>query len=1687
VVILLAGLFAAAPLARAAGLIVNTTTSAGFLSGYRFPLHYANGHYWALTDHEPPGELVLYSSPDGVTWSPQGSVFSFGPQSSLQQWASRYSYNTVIALAYDGDAYYRKGTLNVDGTVTWDVPETSTGQPDAMGLNAAIVSGRPFMWRASLLPASDPINFPNGTLRFGDRLSPTPIAWNDSVPTAPALSPTTEGEIRAGAVFWIGPGSNDLMILRATTRNPETANAHRLVAIKYDGDTDTYDPSWFNVSLCCGLTEDDSTKTFPRTGGDQQIQIRFAAVQDSSFKIHAFYVNKLSRVVHYRKDAGWNDNWTRLNADVTGNTANRIAVAAASEGHLYLFYTRSVDGSVYYRHYDGAAWGAQQTLKAAGDALNGSSALSTLEFASGCNLGVGWHESDGDAWFEKIPTSDCPPVALYRSVGITATNLNTGLETVGISGPTATFSGPLPPNIGVGDVLAYNSGGARLAFIHGRTSSNVFTVADKNGGTPTAAPALTPVAVYRAYTSLANWESQIENPNINEPVENDVNPSTNLVTANTIMRVACYGDGEDTGSVLINSWTTGPSNYIKIFTPTNPNEVGARQRHAGKWSTSAYRLSQGASDSVTLLIGERYVRVDGLQIESKLEVFGQSNGIHVGDQNSDAAVEIHISNSIFRMTSAPPSTSAYGIGALNDFGDVTLDNSLYVAKIWNNIIYDYTSPGGGACFYAQTYGTVYAYNNTCVGGSGALRGIARWDNVDFYAKNNISIDAIDPYVGTFHAASTDNVSDIGDAPGSNPINGEPAFVNKAGDDYHLASADTVAQDAAANLSSDSFLAFSGDIDGGGRSGSWDVGADDVLATTAVELVSFTASGFDRAVELGWETGSELENLGFHVYRAIEPEGPYERITSGVVPGLGSSPEGAKYGYLDSGLTNGVTYYYKLEDIETTGRTEQHGPISATPEVGSQNPAPPSLSPPLITYGDASAVAWRVLSSSPRQMVLELETGGFYVEPQSDGTVRLSIPDFIEESEAGAPALPVKRAWVEALAGLRLRVASADAVDILTISGLRPKAADSIEVVASRSATAGVGRRRRREGAAFRGEGLFPEEAARIVSVGFQGERKKALLELAPLRWDRVSGDLLLARRLTVRLVYAGLDAGERSLGGPRGRKHRESPTHQTRPRLARLSVREKGLYRVSYEEVFRFLRGREIEASSLRLSRQGKPVAFHLEPNRSRFGPGSALYFLSEGAALNPYGQETVYELELAGGGTRMEVVSAAPSGPAVGFYWQKLSQEENRYYQAGLVEAPDPWLWDVLLAPTTKSYRFELRELASAATEPSLLELWAQGVSDFEANPDHHLRVLVNGSLVAEASWDGKEPRQLRMELPPGLLGEGQNQLDIENVGDTAATYSMVMLNKWALSYPRLLMAEAGKLEGSFRESGEAAISALSSRSHLLDLTEERARWLSGMDSFEGRMRFKVEAGSNYLAVSPEAVLKPEVERPLPSHLKSPRNRSDYLVVAPRAFQEVAQPLLDWRRSEGLAVRAVALEDVYSEFGFGESRPEALQEFLAYAYHHWRAPSPRYVLLLGDATYDFKNYLGTGVRNQVPPLMVKTTYLWTASDPAYAAVNGEDILPDVAIGRLPAATVDEARVMVEKILAYERSSPGLAGPVALVADNADDAGILKRMPRRLPRAFLPPAIPARFTWACSAETQPAAPSSRPSTRELPS
>ena len=102
----------------------------------------------------------------------------------------------------------------------------------------------------------------------------------------------------------------------------------------------------------------------------------------------------------------------------------------------------------------------------------------------------------------------------------------------------------------------------------------------------------------------------------------------------------------------------------------------------------------------------------------------------------------------------------------------------------------------------------------------------------------------------------------------------------------------------------------------------------VATPTAVTLTSFTASSIgNQQVRINWTTESEVDNFGFRIYRSSSNSfaGATEiHFEATAVPG-GSGP-GASYSYTDTVPADGM-YYYWLEDVETGGATEVHGPIS----------------------------------------------------------------------------------------------------------------------------------------------------------------------------------------------------------------------------------------------------------------------------------------------------------------------------------------------------------------------------------------------------------------------------------------------------------------------------------------------------------------------------------------------------------------------------------------------------------------------------------------------------------------------------------------------------------------------------------------------------------------------------------------
>jgi hypothetical protein len=140
------------------------------------------------------------------------------------------------------------------------------------------------------------------------------------------------------------------------------------------------------------------------------------------------------------------------------------------------------------------------------------------------------------------------------------------------------------------------------------------------------------------------------------------------------------------------------------------------------------------------------------------------------------------------------------------------------------------------------------------------------------------------------------------------------------------------------------------------------------------------------------------------------------------------------------------------------------------------------------------------------------------------------------------------------------------------------------------------------------------------------------------------------------------------------------------------------------------------------------------------------------------------------------------------------------------------------------------------------------------------------------------------------------------------------------------------------------------------------------------------------------------------------------WIVVTAPAFQKAVEPLRRRRAAEGFQVTALATTDVLSKEEIERGDARKLND----AVHNLcrRAKGNTYVLLVGVTAAAAGQDAPATV---LPPLTGTIGRMkGRPSDNGYGCLNG-DLLPTVAVGRLPARTATEAQQMVEKILAFER------------------------------------------------------------------
>lgn len=740
---------------------------------------------------------------------------------------------------------------------------------------------------------------------------------------------------------------------------------------------------------------------------------------------------------------------------------------------------------------------------------------------------------------------------------------------------------------------------------------------------------------------------------------------------------------------------------------------------------------------------------------------------------------------------------------------------------------------------------------------------------------------------------------------------------------------------------------------------------------------------------------------------------------------------------------------------------------------------------------------RVLSADEYGLILELTPPPVDMEPfhgQERSYQKFSLRGWAATSLPGRPELPVKGVLLHAPAGGDIRV------EVLE---------NNLQVASDRIIAPVPTLRIGEDGQAgidyaeddnvYHSSEFFPGIEAEISSRGVLRGVTVARLMLYPYRWNPMTGELQCSKRMRIKVQFEDplparaatslltADPGPESAYDdllrnsiincpPRGMILKEpsiapqgTSLSQSTPTSLRIEVKQDGIYRLSYGKLKSAgVTLSSIDPTTFQLFNRGSEVAIRMVSKaEDRFRPGDCIEFYGQGIN-NTYTDTNIYWLswgkEL---GKRAAAVDGKPTdGTLLSAFYSKLHEEQNHLMWGATPGAPqaDHWFWEKLLAPKKNTYSINI-PAPTADSADAVVRVCYRGYTTVSPHPNHHTLLSLNGSPIGDVLWDSDVEFIQEVQISQLLLIDGANNLTIEAPGDTGAASDEVLLNWIEVEYWRRFEALENELTATVQADGRRRIEVRNLQSRkvgIYDITDPLSmKYVTGFRVNADKTMYKatfeddLTGGKRYLVLTNDRIRAPDHWKLWrTANLKNTDNRVDYLLITPREFLPAAKPLIRFRSSRQLKARAVAVEDIYNEFNYGMVDPQAIKDFLSYAYHSWKRPAPTYVLLLGDATYDYRDYLETGKKSRVPVHLGLTSQMGlTPDDNWYVALEGDDVLPEMFIGRISSSSSEQAAEVVQKVLGYEQTVGYQPRKALFVADNNDPAfeslneGFIKVLP----------------------------------------
>lgn len=738
------------------------------------------------------------------------------------------------------------------------------------------------------------------------------------------------------------------------------------------------------------------------------------------------------------------------------------------------------------------------------------------------------------------------------------------------------------------------------------------------------------------------------------------------------------------------------------------------------------------------------------------------------------------------------------------------------------------------------------------------------------------------------------------------------------------------------------------------------------------------------------------------------------------------------------------------------------------------------------------VGLRTLASDARSVMLELVTPDFKTATAQDNLgacTQLVVDGYSSTADSGKPALPVKGTLVGIPAGVEvtLTVLEADFVEQPGKYTICPVARPIVEPGPEDTWTY-QGQALIRDATVYAAAEFAPAESAVLLGTGFVRSQRVAEVQFRPFQYNPVTGQLRFARRMRVQLNFATpprMLAGQPTMGDVdegafeevlrntvvnyadarawRVAASRSSSMPAVQAPLStsayKILVDADGIYQLTYSDLLAAgVPVGSLDPRTLQLRNRGNQVAIYVAGEADGvFNPDDYVLFYGQKTTTR-YTDVNVYWLTWGGAnGLRMTTANGAPGGATVPPYYQTTQRIElNRLYQSSRPSGPDDdrWYWTALLAtkPTTSTLSFTLSSPVTTSTSVTFSGL----IHSYDAIPYHHTRIYLNGVLLNDTIWPVNSVLDFTATLPQSALISGTNTIHVVAPMDSGITRDYSFINWFEITYNRYYTAVGDTLTFSGDAAGTWEYRVDGFTANAVDVFDvstpttpvliQNTNVVPAGSTYRLVFQQTIPAARRYFALTPAQRKTPKaIVADVPSDLRATTNGADYIFITHPDFVTAIQPLADYHAGRGLRTFVVDVTEIYDAFNYGIFDPEAIRSFLAYAYTSWARPAPMYVLLVGDGTYDFKNYTGRGETVYMPPYLANVDP-WmgeTAADNRYVAVSGGDILPDMHLGRFPAKTAAEVTAMVNKTLDYMQNPPTTEWnrQILFLADNPDAAG----------------------------------------------